>query len=636
MVRALTAAVPVWLTVAVLIFNTPGRTKLIVGAVFAASLVAPANGLLLVAVLAPFGRLLQTGLDLGPFRMTEAIVVAFLAGWAIAPRTVHRGPRLPVMPIALMGAVVIASLIAQMWHAATMPDVLPDALQVLFQAYYLIPDAVGFAAAARVFEGLALLAAVVVLMRADVRVADRLPFALTVGALGAALSSLLAARGIAPAEVLATRLAGRISAHTGDVNAASSYFGMLMFVALGMAGRREGRARVIWIAVAIVDAAAMWATGSRTGAAVAAIVLFMAAIMTATAGARPRIRAAWLAIVLVGALGLAALRGYTLRTDPGASFRRQFTIGSLEMIAARPLTGVGIGQYYDASPLFLTPEMAWVYGAENAHDYFLQMCGELGIPGLIVFLTLISAIVVRAARALALAPRDWRLLGALCGAIALLATSLTSHPLLVDEVAHAFWLMAGLTVALSGSILWADPGERAPGATDDARRAAIARPAWQRPAIAASATFAAFLIVSVWVGRHPLEPSTSPEVTGLSPWETAPDGARFRWTSEFSSIFVPRNVTRVYIPVHMPIDLPRLTPIGVTARMVRQDRASLGVSDTWDVLNVELPPLQTLQQYKRVDLKVDRTWKPAIYIPGNSDLRTVGVQIGEIKRFYEY
>ena len=55
------------------------------------------------------------------------------------------------------------------------------------------------------------------------------------------------------------------------------------------------------------------------------------------------------------------------------------------MIDARPLFGVGVGQYYRTSPQFLSPQLAWTYGFENAHNYFLQIGGELGLVGLGLF-----------------------------------------------------------------------------------------------------------------------------------------------------------------------------------------------------------------------------------------------------------
>ena len=80
-VRYGVAAVPAWFTIAVLVFNTPLRLKLIVGAFFTAGLFCPAHALLAVAAVAPVGRLIGLALDLHSFRLTEAIVVAFLAGW---------------------------------------------------------------------------------------------------------------------------------------------------------------------------------------------------------------------------------------------------------------------------------------------------------------------------------------------------------------------------------------------------------------------------------------------------------------------------------------------------------------------------------------------------------------------------
>src|SRR5579864_7728730 len=123
------------------------------------------------------------------------------------------------------------------------------------------------------------------------------------------------------------------------------------------------------------------------------------------------------------------------------------------MIGARPVFGVGVGQYYPMSSLFLSPQLAWTYGSENAHNYFLQIGGELGLVGLGLFGVWLGSMIVRSGRALALVPGDARLLGAAGGVIALMATCLTGHPLLVGEVAYPFWIQFGLVLALAGSTL---------------------------------------------------------------------------------------------------------------------------------------------------------------------------------------
>jgi O-antigen ligase len=612
--RLALAAVPLWFTFAIVFFNTPWRAKFLVSSLFAATVASPSYGLLIVAALAPLGRLIEIGLGLQPYRIGEAITLAFLAGWLLRPDTDRRspsGPRAPAIAMALVAAAVCASIVAQAVRVSQYPGELPGTLRILFQAYYLVPDRIGFDAGARLLEGLGLLAATTLLLRADVRLAVRLPAAMTAAAVAAALTG-------------------------ADVNAAASYFAMLLFVALGMAARRRPppaiwrtwlRSRMflislLWLAAAGAEAAALKATGSRTGVAVAAIMFSVAAVLAATARARPRARAVTFAVVALAAVAAGAWRARTLQNDPGTSFRRQLTVASVQMIAARPALGVGIGQYYDTSPLFLTPEMAWVYGAQNAHNDILQIGGELGLVGLALFLGLMTAIVWQGVRALAVRPDDLRLLGCLTGAVVLLITSLTGHPLLVDEVAPAFWMLLGLVVALSGSALRSAQGNDVESG----------RPQ-RRPGAVGGVAFAALLLAALSGVRRPIEPPISTAVDGMEPWETAPDGARFRWTHASASVFVPRDVTRVYIPVRLPADNPRISPIAVDVHAGGATRGRMLVADSWAILDVELSPLQSLLGYKRVDLRMDKTWQPAIYLPGSNDLRWVGVQVGDLKLF---
>lgn len=621
-VRFALAALPLWFTVAVLVFNTPWPIKLIVGAVFAWSVVAPARALLAVAFLAPMGRFIGVALDLRTFRVTEAIIVAFLAGWLIRPRRDPEGPRMPRALGWLAGLVVGASIVAQAWKIAQFPGALGDTLQILYQAYYIIPDRIGFGAGARLLEGLGLLAATMMVFRARPRTAVTLPAAMGAAAFVAACSSLLLVKGIALGPILAdsVRTAPRVSAHVGDVNAAASYFGMMLIVAIGMAAWRRRTASLVWIVCAAALAAALWLTGSRTGLAATAIIGAAAAAYGLASRWSRAARTAALIVVMIAAIGAGAIRAWTLRHDAGTDFRRDFNATSLRMIAARPVIGVGIGQYYDTSPLFLSRFLGWSYGLENAHNFFLQLAAELGILGAAPLLALLAMTVVRGAQAILARPDDMRLLGCEAAVTALLVTCLTGHPLLIDEVAFPFWMLAGLLLALSGSAI--EDGHRAEG-----------RPALSPRAVVALC--AAVLIVYVGVVRRPIAPSQSVDVTGLEPWETAADGSRYRWTLDYASVFVPRSATRVHIPVRLPVDLPQIAPIGVQVKAAGLDRGRTVVGASWATLDIELPPLDTRQAYRRIDLKVDRTWQPAIYIPGSRDLRSVGVQVGEVKTFYE-
>ncbi len=204
------------------------------------------------------------------------------------------------------------------------------------------------------------------------------------------------------------------------------------------------------------------------------------------------------------------------------------------MMTARPLFGVGMGQYPRASRLFLSPQLAWSYGAENAHNYFLQIGAELGLVGLTLFAAWAGAGLWPAIRALGDRPRDARLLGSTAGVLALLGTCLTGHPLLVDEVAFPFWIQFGLVVGLAQSIVLNEPaGFRHPSGTS---------PGWR----IASAALAAGLLIAGLIGgaQGHLEPGASQAVDGFYGWETAEDGRRFRWTGRYASLFVPGDVTQ--------------------------------------------------------------------------------------------
>ena len=99
---------------------------------------------------------------------------------------------------------------------------------------------------------------------------------------------------------------------------------------------------------------------------------------------------------------------------------------------------------------------------------------------------------------------------------------------------------------------------------------------------------------------------------------------------------MPANVTRVYIPVRMPARIPGLTPIGIEVRASGIDRGRSLIGDEWANLNIPLPDVVPPTRYKRIDLRVDRTWQPGVYLPGSSDMRPLGIQVGEVRLFHEY
>lgn len=631
-VRLAIAAIPAWFTTAVLVFSAPPPMKFIVGAVLVTTALSPMHGLLATAAAAPLGTLAGTMLGIQRFRLTEAIVVAFLTGWLLRASDDRDGPNVQALSGLLLAAVAAMSVVMQAVDLARYPGQLSDTFRTLFYGYYLLRDRIGFGDAARIIEGIALTAAVVSIFRQRPALSVRLPIALGISATVAAVASLLLWQGIAPQEILRRHalIGARVSAHVGDVNAAGSYYALSACAALGMAMSRGGRRRAWWLGAAAAAALGLWLAESRSADGSAALVIGAAIVWRATAGWTLRSKVAIVGLVAAVVLAAGALRLRQLSTDPeyhGAGFRQQFNATSARMIAARPWSGVGVGQYVAVSPLFLSPELAFSYGAENAHNYFLHVAAELGGVGLALFVLWVAGGLGRGVRALLDHPRDGRLLGLVAGVTAFLGTCLTGHPLLVDEVAFPFWMYFGLLVGLSASALW-----REGGAADRPHRRVL--PRTSRPALAAAGI--AVVVATQAAARPELRPLESREVVGFYGWETGADGARYRWTGEYGSLFVPADVTRIYVPVRMPPAGPELPPMGIEARTTAAPGERLTVGEGWAIVNLELPDAVPPTRFKRINLKADRTWQPALYIPGSADLRSVGVQVGEIRMFREH
>ena len=126
-------------------------------------------------------------------------------------------------------------------------------------------------------------------------------------------------------------------------------------------------------------------------------------------------------------------------------------------------------------------------------------------------------------------------------------------------------------------------------------------------------------------------PPASQAIDGLYGWETLADGTTYRWTGEYASLFVPADVTRAALPVRLPSNGGTARPMGVDVMTAGIRRGRTLVGDAWAIIDVPLPDGMPPSRFKRIDLKVDRTWQPAVYLAGSADLRVVGVQVGELQ-----
>jgi len=166
--------------------------------------------------------------------------------------------------------------------------------------------------------------------------------------------------------------------------------------------------------------------------------------------------------------------------------------------------------------------------------------------------------------------------------------------------------------------------------------------ATERPAIPsgtarAFGALAAAIVILVWspiaTARIADHAPDSPAVDGFYGWETLEDGTRFRFSARYASLFVPAEVTRVEIPVRLPVDNRNISPMGVEIMTAGADRGRTMVDGTWAIISVRLSGALPPARFQRIDLRIDRAWQPAFYIAGSGDLRAVGVQVGEVRLF---
>jgi len=618
--RLLIATPLLYVTVVALIFHSGWAAKALVALALGMAIASPFHGLLFAAAVAPLGVLGATLIHDEAFRISEAVVVAFLGGWLLRERFHERLSIGVPRPAWLFSFVVAASVATLAWQLRAFPREFAAELWQLRNAYFVtFADWTGVVAGARLIEGLGLVAATVTLSRRHEGIVDRLSAVLACSAAIAAGSSVLLWYRIGSASALQRfALNGyRVSGHVGDANAAGSYFAMVLCLALGATAHARGRRMAAWAMLTMASGTGLWLAQSRTALAMVGILGGAALAVAVSGRLKPRARAALLAGAFIVGAGVTAARVRQLEKDPdfhGAGFRVQFFETSLRMIRARPLIGVGIGQYSRASPRYLSPQLAFAYGAENAHNYFLQIAAETGVVGFAAFTVCLGIAIVRALRTLVRNPDDVRLLGITGGVLAYLGTCLSGHPFLVGEVAYPFWIQFGLMTAIPLAI----PGNA---------RAAVrfSRSQWLTFAGAAGLVVVG-AVTTVGPTAAPVE---SQAVDGFYRWETAEDGRRFRWSGQFASVLLPKGVARVRIPIRIPTDRAPIAPIGIDVSTDGDRPVRTLVYGEWNDLDVRLREADPMIGVRRVNLRVERTWQPALYVPGSTEMRHVGIQVGE-------
>lgn len=137
-------------------------------------------------------------------------------------------------------------------------------------------------------------------------------------------------------------------------------------------------------------------------------------------------------------------------TDPGTwAFRQRVWRAALLIMADFSFTGAGMGTFNDVAALLYA-----FHETQNpgAHNLYLQVGVDLGVPGLIAFLSMIGTVFWMAISSVRALSQEDELhavaVGTLAGIVALVIHGLVDVTVWGTRVAFAPWLVIGLVVAL--------------------------------------------------------------------------------------------------------------------------------------------------------------------------------------------
>lgn len=277
------------------------------------------------------------------------------------------------------------------------------------------------------------------------------------------------------------------------------------------------------------------------------------------------------------------------------------------MMVDRPLTGIGLGRYYKDLAAWVPNPDALARPQENAHNYFLQTGAELGVPGLLCLLWLLTQSVLNAGRVIrgdaSVESKRFALAMAI-GVLAFCLTCLTGHSLLLPEGQLTFWALAAVPLAAGSR----NPIERS----------------WSNRSRTWATAAAVLLLVVTMPARWRVEVARVDWLRltmGFHEEERTSAGETFRWTTGRAVFHVPSNAQAVTFQVRSVAPFPQTLRIKYAGQVIQE----LLLSDhEWRLLRYVLPRMSSREPFRRFELIVDPTWEPA------DDARELGVMVAAI------
>ena len=251
------------------------------------------------------------------------------------------------------------------------------------------------------------------------------------------------------------RFGGRLGVGLYESNYYALILALLVPLPLVLARGSRGTVRLLWLGAAALIVLQLVLTGSRGGFLALILTLGLLAFRLPR-NPLPALTAGVVVLLLLLVMVPNPLTHRLLASglsddvsDAGVEFsnqqRRKMLQGGLRMVADHPLTGVGLGNFKTAVPDYVELDKSQI-----AHNTYLEVAAELGLPALVTFGLVIVAALLSLERSARLARRagDRTLHDFALGLQAGLAGYLLGALFLSAQYEKFFWLVMFLSISL--------------------------------------------------------------------------------------------------------------------------------------------------------------------------------------------
>ena len=283
---------------------------------------------------------------------------------------------------------------------------------------------------------------------------------------------------------------GRLSGTNVEANVLATLLvvGLVLSTALVLVQRHAPVARALAILAALGALAAFFGTFSRGGLIALGVVILVGCVYAGRA--RPAFVALVLATLVVGAVFLGSNTSGAVQrlTSTNTSGRSDIWKVGLRMVRANPVLGVGSGNYTVVERDYLLTEPGAIQRGDlivttplPAHNIYLHIVAEMGIIGLVLFVSILWLSIRSAVKAVGIfranGQRSLEILGR--ALVVALAGILAADFFVSDQYSKQLWVMLALGPALLA--IARRPGRVAPRPGAGQRSIPMTPPATQQP-----------------------------------------------------------------------------------------------------------------------------------------------------------